>query len=231
MNDSLEGKSECNVSTDSQHANRTQSIRDLDDLSSKGKEKATPRNQTEDVARKDTPTSTQTQLIKELLLLELLREFRDKNVHGNLHFSPQYGAGPFGQPHTNPTSDTSLHLLLAYKIPSAHVTEVHHYHHYYHNAPNAFPSTIINNIKNINSGNMNNTNMDNTNISNDPSSSESGDDEGEPYFLNGWLPVDIDFTRNDDKHDRQRDARGEECECALRKAIYDIRIGSFFASS
>ena len=121
MNESLE-KSESNIPTDSQHV-RIQSIGDLDDLTSKGKEKAAPQNQTEDVAHKDTSTSIQTQSIEELL--ELLRELRDKNVHGNLHSSPQYAAGFLGQPHTNPTPDTSRSsdgtLPLRPEIGRAHV--------------------------------------------------------------------------------------------------------------
>ena len=172
MNESLE-KSESNIPTDSQHVNRIQSIGDLDDLTSKGKEKAAPQNQTEDVAHKDTSTSIQTQSIEELL--ELLRELRDKNVHGNLHSSPQYAAGSFAQPHTNPTpvashsSDCTLHLLPEYKIPSAYVTKVYHHHHYHYNAPNISPPPIINRtIVRIN----------NKNTSNGSDSSESGDDEG-----------------------------------------------------
>jgi hypothetical protein len=141
VNESLEEKSECNIPTDSQHANRTQSlIRDLDDLSSKGKEKAMPQDQTEDVPRNDTRTSTQTQSFEEFL--ELLREFREKN---DLRSSPQYGAGSFGQPHTSPTpdmsrsSDGALHSLPEYQIPSAYVTKVYHHYHYHYNAPNFSP--------------------------------------------------------------------------------------------
>jgi hypothetical protein len=172
VNESLE-KSECNIPTDSQHANRTQSIGDLDDLSSKGKEKAIPQDQTEDVARKDTPTSTQTQIEE---LLELLRELREKNVQGNLHSSPQYASGSFAQPHTNPTPDTSrssdgtLPLRPEYKIPSASVTKVYHHYHYHYNAPNVSPPPIIN--KNI-------VRINNQNTSNGSDGSESGDDEGE----------------------------------------------------
>jgi hypothetical protein len=175
MNEPLEEKSDCNVPTDSQHANRTQSlIRDLDDLSSKGKEKAMPQDQTEDMACKDTPTSTPTQSIEELL--ELLRELREKNVHGNFRSSPQYGAGSFGQPHTSPTpnasrsSDATLQLLPECKIPSAYVTKVYHHYHYHYNAPNISPPPVIN--KNI-------VRINNNNTSNGCDSSESGDDEGE----------------------------------------------------
>ena len=167
MNDS-EGKSECNIPTDSQHANRTQSIRDLDDRSSKGKEKAMPQNPREDVAHEDTPNSTQTQSIEVLLLLEILRELRDKDVHRNLHFSPQYGAGSFGQPHTNPTSDAPLHSLPGYEIPLAHVTEVHY--HYHFNTPNVSPAAPINKII---------VTINNQNTSNGSDSSESRCDEGE----------------------------------------------------
>ena len=166
----MEEKSECNIPTDSQHANRTQSlIRDPDDLSSKGKEKAMPQDQTEDVPRKDTPTSTQTQSFEEFL--ELL-----KNVHGNLRSLPQYGAGSFGRPHTSPTPDTSRssddtpYSLPEYKIPSAYVTKVYHHYHYHYNAPNTSPPPIVNrNIVRIN----------NKNTSNDSDSSDSGDGEGE----------------------------------------------------
>jgi hypothetical protein len=174
VNRSLEDESESNIPTDSQHANRIQSIGDLDDLSSKGKEKAMPQDQTEDVACKDTPTSTQAQSIEELL--ELLRELREKNVHGNLHSSPQYAAGFLGQPHPNPppdasrSSDGTLPLRPKYKIPSAYVTKVYHHYHYHYNAPNISPPPIIN--KNI-------VRINNNNTSNGCDSSESGDDEGE----------------------------------------------------
>ena len=132
-----------------------------------------PQDQAEDMARKDTPTSTQTQSFEELL--ELLRDFRE-NVHGNLRSSPQYGAGYFGQPHTSPTPDASrssdgtLHSLPEYKIPSAYVTKVYHHHHYHYNAPSISPPPIINrNIVRIN----------NKNTFNGSDSSESGDGEGE----------------------------------------------------
>jgi hypothetical protein len=176
VNGSLQDESESNnILTDSQHANRIQSIGDLDDLSSKGQEKAMPQDQTENVARKDTPTSTPTQSIEELL--ELLRELRHKNAQGNLHeSSPQYGAGSFGQPHTNPTpeasrsSDGTLPLRPEYKIPPAYVTKVYHHYHYHYNAPNVSPPPIIN--KNI-------IRINNKNTSNGSDGSESGDDEGE----------------------------------------------------
>ena len=174
MNEPLEEKSDCNVPTDSQHANCTQSlIRDLDDLSSEGKKKAMSQDQTEDVARKDTPTSTQTQSFEELL--ELLRELREKNIHGNFRPSPQYGAGSLGQPHTSTpdasrSSDATLQLLPERKIPSAYVTKVYHHYHYHYNTPNVPPPHIIN--KNI-------VRINNNNISNGSDSSESGDDEGE----------------------------------------------------
>ena len=174
MNESLEDESECNIPTDSQHVNSTQNIGDLDDLNSKGKEKAIPRDQTEDVARKDAPISTQTQSIEELL--ELLRELRDKNVHGNLHSSPQYGAGSFAQPHTNPTpdasrsSDVTLHSLPGYKIPPAYVTKIYHHHHYYYNVPDVSPPPII--IKNV-------VRINNKNTSNGSDGSELGDGQGE----------------------------------------------------
>ena len=175
MNEPLEEKSDCNVPTDSQHATCTQSlICDLDDLSNKSKKKAMPQDQTEDVARKDTPTSTQTQSIEELL--ELLREFREKNVHSNFHSSPQYGVGSFEQPHTSPTlvvsrsSDATPQLLPERKIPSAYVTKVHHHYHYHYHAPNVLPPPIIN--KNI-------VRINNNNTSNGSDSSESGDDGGE----------------------------------------------------
>ena len=133
-----------------------------------------PQDQTEDVPRKDTPTSTQTQSFEELL--ELLRELREKNVHDNLCSSPQYDAGSFGQPHTSPTPDASrssdgtLHSLPEYKIPSVYVTKVYHHYHYHYNAPNISPPPIINrNIVRIN----------NKNTSNGSDSSESGDGEGE----------------------------------------------------
>ena len=174
MNESLEN-SECNIPTDSQHANHTQSIGDPDDLSSKGKEKAISQDQTEDVAREGTPTSTQTQLIEELL--KLLKEFREKNVQGKRHSSPRYAAGSFGQPHANPTKDASrspdsaLPLRPEYKIPSVSVTKVYHHYHYHYNAPiEASPSPIINN---------NIVRINNKNTSNGSNSSESGDDEGE----------------------------------------------------
>ena len=173
VSESLE-KSECNIPTDSQHANQTRSIGDLDDLSSKGKEKAIPQDQTEDVAHKDTPTSIQTRSFEELL--ELLRELRERNAQGNLHSSPQYGAGSFGQPHTIPTpeashsSDGTLPLRPECKIPSAYVTKVYHHYHYHYNAPNVSPLPIINtNIIRINNNNTSNSSED----------SESGDDEGE----------------------------------------------------
>ena len=172
MNESL-GNSECNIPTNSHHANCTQIIGGLDDLSSKGKEKAMPQDQTEDVARNGTPTSTQTQLIEELL--ELLREHRDKNVHGNLHSSPQHVASSFAQPHTNLTPDTSrssdgtLPLRPEYKIPSVSVTKVYHHYHYHYNAPNVSPPPITN--RNI-------VRIHNQNTSNGSDSGESGDDEG-----------------------------------------------------
>ena len=174
VNESLEN-SECNIPTDLQHAaNRTPSIRDLDDLGSKGKEKAIPRDQTEDVTRKGTRTSTRTQLIEGLW--ELLRGSRDKNGHGYPHSSPQYGAGSFAQPHTNPTpgtsrsSDGTLPLPPEYKIPSAYVTNVHHHYHYHYNTPNASTPPIINN---------NIVRINNKNTSNGSDGCESGDDEGE----------------------------------------------------
>jgi len=166
--------SECNIPTNSQHANRTEGIGDLNDLNDRGKEKAIPQDQTEDVARNGTPTSTQTQLIEELL--ELLREFREKNVHGNLHSSPRHAAGSFIQPHTNPTpdmsrsSDGTLPLRPEYKIPSASVTKVYHHYHYHYNTPNVSPPPIIN--KNI-------VRMNNQNTSNGSDGCESGDDESE----------------------------------------------------
>jgi len=133
-----------------------------------------PQDQTEDVARKDTPTSSQTQSIEELL--ELLRELREKNLHDDLHPSPQFGtAGSFAQPHTNPTPDTSrssdgaLHVLPEYKIPSAYVTKVYHHYHYHYNTPNISPSIINKTIVRIN----------NKNTCNGSDSSESGNDEGE----------------------------------------------------
>ena len=178
MNESLENP-ECNIPTDSQHANRTQSIGDLNDLSSKGKEKAISQDQTEDVAHEGT---THTQLIEELL--QLLSEFRKKNVQGNLHSSPQYVAGFFGQPHTNPTPDASrslddtLLLRPEYKIPSLSVTKVYHHYHYHYNTPNVSPPPIM--IKNI-------VRINNQNTSNGSDSAESGDDEGEHYFLNVCL--------------------------------------------
>ena len=173
VNESLENL-ECNIPTDSQHANRTQSIYDRDDVTSKGKEKAIPQDQTEDVARNSTPTSTQTQLIEELL--ELLREHREKTVQGNLHSSPQYAGGSFGQPHTNPTPDASrssdgtLPLRPEYKIPSVSVTKVYHHYHYHYNAPNVSPPPIVN--KNI-------VRINNENTSNGSDGCESGNDEGE----------------------------------------------------
>jgi len=152
MNESLEEKSECNTPTNSLHADRTQSTPDLDELGSKGKEKAIPQDQTEDMAGlKDTSASIQTQSFEELL--ELLRELRrEKNIHRHLHSSSQYGAGSFGQPHTNPTldasrsSDSAQHLLPEYKVPSAYVTKVsHHYHYHYHyDTPNVSSPPIIN---------------------------------------------------------------------------------------
>ena len=170
MNEWLEDKSERKIPTGSQQANRTQSIGDLDDLNSKGKEKAIPRDQAEDVARNDTPTSTS---IEEIL--ELLKELREKNGQGNLHSSPQYAAGSFAQPHTNPTPDASRkldgtpHLLPEYKIRSSYVTKIYHHHHYHYNAPNLSPAPIIKNIVRIN----------NKNTSNGSDGSESGDSEGE----------------------------------------------------
>jgi hypothetical protein len=173
VNVSLEDESECNIPTDSQHVNSTQNIGDLDDFSSKGKEKAIPQDEAEDVARKDAPMSIQTQSIEELL--ELLRELREKNVHRNPH-SSQYGAGSFAQAHTDPTpgasrsSDGTLHLFPEYKIPPAYVTRVYHHYHYHYNAPNVSPPPIIN--KNI-------VRINNQNTSNGSDSSESGDNEGE----------------------------------------------------
>ena len=176
MNEPSEGKLECNTPTDSEslHANRTQSTPDLNELSNKGKEKAIPQDQTEDMARiKDTPTSIQTQSFEELL--EILRELRrEKNVHSHLHSSPQYGAGSFGQPHTaNPTPDASrnsegaLHLL-----PEVNKVYHHHHYHYHHHydAPNVSPPPIIN--KNI-------VRINNQNTSNGSNSFESGDDKRE----------------------------------------------------
>jgi len=162
-----------------------------------------PQDQTEDVARKDTPTSSQTQSIEELL--ELLRELREKNLHDDLHPSPQYGtAGSFAQPHTNPTPDTSrssdgaLHVLPEYKIPSAYVTKVYHHYHYHYNTPNISPSIINKTIVRIN----------NKNTSNGSDSSESGNDEGEHEFLNGCFVVDIDFSCGSRKHGGPRALRG-----------------------
>ena len=181
MNESLE-KSESNIPPDSQHANRIQSIGDLDDLTSKGKEKAAPQNQTEDVAHKDTSTSIQTQSIEELL--ELLRELCEKNPHSNLHSSPQYAAGFLGQPHTNPTPDTfcssygTLPLRPKHKIPSAYVTKVYHHYHYHYDAPNFSPLLVIN--KNI-------IRINNKNTSNGSDGPESGEGEGEHWFSKGCL--------------------------------------------
>jgi hypothetical protein len=174
IEDELLEKSECNVPTDSQHAKRAQTIRDFDDLISKGKEKAMPQDQTEDMASKGTLTSTETQSIEELL--KLLRELREKNAHGNLHSSPQYAPGFLGQPHTNPTpgasrsSDGTLPLRPEYKMPPAYVTKVYHHYHYHYNAPNVSLPPIIN--KNI-------IRINNNNTSNGSDGSESGDDEGE----------------------------------------------------
>jgi len=135
-----------------------------------------PQDQTEDVARNDTPTSTQTQSIEDSLL-KLLGELREKNSHGNLHSSPQYGAGFLGQPHTNPTPDASRSsdgtppLRPEYKIPPAYVTKVYHHHYHYHyNTPSGVsPPPIIN--KNI-------VKINNKNTSSGSESPESGDDEG-----------------------------------------------------
>ena len=171
MNESLEEDSECSIPTDSQHANRTETILDLDDLGSKGKKKAMPQDQAEDVARKDSPISTS---IEEIL--ELLRELREKSV---LHSSPQCGPSSFGQSHTNPipgasrSSDGTLPSLPEYKIPSAYVTKVYHHYHYHYNAPNICPPPVTVN-KNI--VRINNKNTSKSNGSNSP---ESGDDEGE----------------------------------------------------
>jgi hypothetical protein len=178
VNESFGEKSECNIPTDSQHANRTQStIRDLDELRSKGKEKAMTQDQTEDVAREDTPTSTQNAIGE---LLELLKELREKKVQRNLHSSPHYGAGSFAQPHTNPTPDASR---SSDGSPSMSVTKVYHHYHYHYNAPNVSTPPIIN--KNI-------VRINNKNTANGSDSSESGDDDGEYQFLNGFV-VDIDF--------------------------------------
>jgi len=114
VNRSLEN-SECNIPADSQHANRTQSIRDLNDLSSKGKEKAILQ---EDVAREDTRTSIQAQTFEEFLEL-LLRGFRQQNIHGNFH--SQYGAGSSVQPLINPTSDATHTLLFGHQDDSRSV--------------------------------------------------------------------------------------------------------------
>jgi len=174
VNESLD-ESECNIPTNSQHANCTQRIGDLDNLTSKGKKKAMPQHQMEDVAGNDTPTSTQTQSIEDSLL-KLLGELREKNSHSNLHSSPQYGAGFLGQPHTNPTPDASrssdgrLPLRPEYKIPPAYVTKVYHHYHYHYNAPSGVsPPPIIN--KNI-------VKINNKNTSSGSESPESGDDEG-----------------------------------------------------
>jgi hypothetical protein len=160
--------------TDSHYVNRIQSICDLDDLSSEGKEKVMPQDRAEHVARKDTPTLTQTQSIEEIL--ELLRELREKSVQGNLRSSPQHGAGSSRQPHTNPTPDASrssdgtLPLRPEHEIPSVSVTNVYHHYHYHYNVPNASPPPIIN--KNI-------VRINNRNASNSSDHSELGNDEGE----------------------------------------------------
>jgi hypothetical protein len=153
------------VPTNSRHANRTQSILDFDDLSSKGKEKAIPQDQTEDVASKDTRTLIQVQTFEELLEL-LLREFRQQNIRGNFHSWPQYGAGSSAQAHTNPTTDASrssdgtLPLRPECKIPSAYPTKVYHHHHYYYNTPNVSPPPIINiRINNKNTSNGSNSSL------------------------------------------------------------------------
>jgi hypothetical protein len=134
------------------------------------KETAVPEDKAEDVAR--TPTST-LQAIEELLLLRA-RELRENGMQGNFHSSPQYGAGYFAQPYSNSDPAHISTLTPEYKIPWMFVT----HHHYHYNAPNVFPPSIINNI--------NTGNIDNNNISNHSRSSESGDDEGESYFLNRW---------------------------------------------
>ena len=85
---------------------------------------------TEDVAHKDTPTSTWNSI------KELLRELHKKKVQSNIHSSQRYGPSSFAHPHTNPTPDMShssngtLPLRPEYKIPSVPVTKVHHHHHY-----------------------------------------------------------------------------------------------------
>jgi hypothetical protein len=170
VNESLEEKSECNIPTGSQQTNGTH---DLDELSSKGKEKAVPQDQTEDRARTDSPTSTQISI-----LLELLKDLRERKVQRNLHSSPHYGADSFAQPHTNPTPDASrssdgtLPSWPEYKIPSVpvNVTKVYHHYHYHYNAPSVSTPPIIN--KNI-------IRINNKNTANGSDSSESGDDEGE----------------------------------------------------
>ena len=59
VNELLKDKSGCNIPTDSQHANRTQSIRDLEELSSKGKEKAIPSLFSQNHAHEDNHPKTQ----------------------------------------------------------------------------------------------------------------------------------------------------------------------------
>ena len=109
--------------------------------------------------------------------MELLREFH-KNIQGNIHSSSQYGTGSFAQPHTNPILDMSCSSLLLrpeHKIPSVSATKVYHHYHHHYNASSISTSPIIN--KNI-------VRINNKNTS---SGSESGDNEGEHYFLNGCL--------------------------------------------
>jgi hypothetical protein len=176
VNESFREKSEFNVPTDSQHANRIQSTnRDLDEFSSKGKENAVPQDQTEDAAL--TPTSTR-RAIEELLLLRT-RELRENGVRGNLHSSPHYGAGSFAQPHTNPTPDAShctQPLRPEYKIPSASVTNVYNYNYYIDPLSLSWTPSPLPPIRVINKNFFIVNNKNSTNGSN---SSESGADEGE----------------------------------------------------
>ena len=134
------------------------------------KETAVSPDKVEDAAR--TPTSTM-QAIEELLLLRA-QELRENGIQGNFHSSPQYGAGYFAQPYSNSDPAHISTLAPEYKMPWMFVT----HHHYHYNAPNVPPPSVINNI--------NTGNIDNNNISNHSRSSEPGDGEGEPCFLNRW---------------------------------------------
>jgi len=95
VNMSLKEKSEYNVPTDSQHANRTSSIHDFAEPSGKGKEKAIHQDEAEEDAAHNAldgiPTPIRGLIDEGLLksMRELLNEYAQAG--DTLHSSPQYG--------------------------------------------------------------------------------------------------------------------------------------------